>query len=264
MGIKQILRAVTPSPVLEYIWRKRIMHRELSVIKEYMRSTGIAGFTLLFLNNDKDYGKTGNVFNGEQYYSQAYQDYFLDSYIFRKKKGGFFLDIGGNDPIHINNTYFFEKSRDWSGLAFEPITVQREKWKTSRTTECLPYALGKMTGEAAFCEYEDHTMSGFSDEVKFGGKVKSRYKVPVRRLADILDERGIRHIDFVSLDVEGAEMDVLQGIDFSRVEIDCFTIEKPRNAHKEERLRKFMVDAGYRIKARLWIDEVWIRKGFER
>ena len=265
MGIKQILKIMTPSPIWEYLKHKRDMYRELSVMKEYMRTTELEDFQgLLFLGNS--YGENAqikNAFDGEQYYSQAYQDYFLDTYIFFRKKSGFFLDIGGNDPIHINNTYFFEKSRGWKGLAFEPMTAQREKWKTSRTTECLPYALGKMTDQVEFCEYDFHPISGFSSHVKFSGKVKSRYKVPVRRLADILDERRIKHVDFVSLDVEGAEMDVLQGIDFSRVEIDCFTIENNRGWQKEKRLRKFMIDAGYRIKARLWLDEVWIRNDFQ-
>ena len=241
------------------------MRWKLSVIEEYMRSTGLEGFeSFVLLGNWPDLESFGKVFNGTQYYSQALQDYFLDSFIFSKKEGGIFLDIGGNDPVNINNTYFFEKSRGWSGLAFEPITAQREKWKTSRNTECLPYALGRITGEVEFCEYDAHFMSGFSEEVDYSGKVKSRYKVPVRRLADILDERGIKHVDFVSLDVEGAEIDVLQGIDFSHVEIDCFTIENNKGWQKEKRLRKFMIDAGYSIKARLWIDEVWVRKGFER
>ena len=256
MGIKSAIKSVMPSPLWEYLKRKK----RLYVMNEYMRSTGARGFDGLFLlNSEEDYAKTGKVFNGEQYYSQAYQDYFLDSFIFRKKEGGFFLDIGGNDPVIINNTYFFEKTRGWTGLAFEPMAAQREKWKTSRTTECLPCALGSKTGETEFCEYYDHAMSGFSDEVEYTGKVKVRYKVPVRRLADILDERGIKHIDFVSLDVEGAEIEVLRGIDFSRVEIDCFTIENNKGWRREKRLRRFMTEIGYRLKAKLWFDEVWIR-----
>ena len=265
MGIKKVIKAITPSPLWEYLKHQRDMHRELSVMEDYMRLIGPKGFgSFVLLGNWQDMLSYGKVFNGNQYYSQALQDYFLDSFIFSKKEGGFFLDIGGNDPVNINNTYFFEKSRGWKGLAFEPMTAQREKWKTSRNTECLPYALGRITGEAEFCEYDNHYMSGFSDEVEYSGSIKSRYKVPVRRLTDILDERGVRHVDFVSLDVEGAEINVLQGIDFSRVEIDCFTIENNKGRSREKRLRKFMVDAGYKLKARLWLDEVWIRKGFER
>lgn len=256
MGIRSIIKAVAPSPVWEYLRCKKA----LSIVREYMRSTGAEGFgSFVLLGSWQDCINASKVFNGEQYYSQALQDYFLDSFVFRKKEGGFFVDIGGNDPVSINNTYFFEKSRGWKGLAFEPMAEQREKWKTYRTTECLPYALGSTTGEAEFCEYDDHYMSGFSKEVDYDGKVKTRYKVPVRRLIDILDERGIKHVDFVSLDVEGAEIEVLRGIDFSRVNIDCFTIENNKGWQKEKRLRKFMIDAGYKIKARLWLDEVWVK-----
>ena len=112
-------------------------------------------------------------------------------------------------------------------------------------------------------EYVNHGMSGLSDEVEYGGKVKARYKVPIKRLADILDERGIKHVDFVSLDVEGAEIGVLSGIDFSRVDIDCFTIENNKGWQREKRLRRFMINAGYRLKARLWLDEVWIKRNPE-
>ena len=260
MGIKTIIKSVTPYPVWEYLRRKKQSLSMSLSMKQYLRSTGAGGFNGFFvLDSEENYAKTGKVFNGEQYYSQAYQDYFLDNYIFRKKHGGFFLDIGGNDPVNINNTYFFEKSRGWKGLAFEPMTAQREKWKTSRETECLPYALGRADGEAEFCEYYDHGMSGFSKEVEYSGSVKARYKVPVRRLTDILSERGISHVDFVSLDVEGAEIDVLRGIDFSKVEIDCFTIENNKGLRRERRLRKFLREAGYRLKAKLWLDEVWLK-----
>ena len=260
MGIKSVIKSITPSPIWKYLRHKK----HLQVLSDYLSSTGAYGFSgFLLLDSEEDYAKTGKVFNGEQYYSQAYQDYFLDNYIFRKKEGGFFLDIGGNDPVSINNTYFFEKSRGWSGLAFEPLDALREKWKTSRKTECLPYALGASAGEVEFCEYVNHGMSGLSDEVEYGGKVKARYKVPIKRLADILDERGIKHVDFVSLDVEGAEIGVLSGIDFSRVDIDCFTIENNKGWQREKRLRRFMINAGYRLKARLWLDEVWIKRNPE-
>ena len=67
---------------------------------------------------------------GENYYSQCGQDWFLD-FLFSYKNNGFFLDIGGNDPIFINNTYFFEK-KGWEGLAFEPLKKYQEKWKEQR------------------------------------------------------------------------------------------------------------------------------------
>lgn len=257
MSVKRFLKSVVPAPLWAYLRKRKTRMRILSAMKQYMKSSSMDGF--IVLKEAEEYGKTGKIFDGEQYYSQAYQDYFLDKFIFGKKEGGFFLDIGGNDPVNINNTYFFEKNRGWNGLAFEPMPEQRGKWAASRKTECLPYALGSKDGEKEFCEYEDHYMSGFSDEVDYDGKVKSRWKVQVRRLAGILDERGIKHVDFVSLDVEGAEIEVLKGIDFSRVDIECFTIENNKGFKLEHDIRKFMTEAGYRIKARLWLDEVWVK-----
>ena len=102
-------------------------------------------------------------------------------------------------------------------------------------------------------------MSGFTEDVEYTGSVRARYAVPVRRLADILSERGITHVDLVSLDVEGAEIEVLSGIDFSLVEIECFTIENNKGREREVRIRKFMKDAGYKLIARLWLDDVYVK-----
>lgn len=252
-----MVKAVTPSPVWEYLRRKKTKHDTLSELKSYLQSADMRAFILL--DGWETISETRKIFGNEEYYSQACQDVFLDRFIFRGKEGGFFLDIGGNDPVTINNTYFFEKNRGWSGLAFEPLASQRGKWDSLRKIECLPFALGSTEGEAEFCEYEAHYMSGFSDEVDYSGKIKAQYKVPVRRLAGILEERGIKHVDFVSLDVEGAEIEVLKGIDFSRVDIECFTIENNKGFKREQRIRKFMTEAGYRIRAKLWLDEVWIK-----
>lgn len=245
MGIKSVIRSIVPSSLWESIKRCRNNY----VLSYVLRSTAIPAFVLMD-EDESDF---------EGYYSQARQDYVLDKYIFKQKEHGFFLDIGGNDPVIYNNTYFFEKNRGWTGLAFEPIEFQRVKWKDARKTECLPYALGNMTGEAEFCEYDTEAMSGFSKSVNYDGNVRARYNVPVRRLTDILEERGITHVDFVSLDVEGAEIDVLNGIDFGKIDIDCFTIENNKGPKKEKAVINFMKNAGYRIKAKLWLDEVWVK-----
>lgn len=58
-------------------------------------------------------------FGYTNFYSQCGQDFFVD-FLLNGKKDGIYLDIGGNDPIVINNTYYFEK-KGWNGLAFEPL-----------------------------------------------------------------------------------------------------------------------------------------------
>ena len=191
-----------------------------------------------------------------QYFSQEYQDLYLDNFIFNRKRGGVFLDIGANDPVFINNTYFFEKVRGWTGLAFEPNPRRCNEWRGKRKTECLNIALGADNGESDFVEYKNDTMSGMKDMVDWDGEVEREYKVPVGRLADILKERGIDRVDFVSLDVEGAELNVLRGIDFNKCKIDYFCVEVDRKDSGYQ-IRWFLARNGYKLIARMWHDDIW-------
>jgi len=191
-----------------------------------------------------------------QYYSQEYQDMYFDNFIFKRKQNGFFLDIGANDPIVINNTYFFEKERNWTGLAFEPNPAKCVKWKELRKTECVNVALGDKYDEQTFVEYKYDAMSGMKGVVEFNGEIAKEYKVPVRRVADILKNRGIDKIDFVSLDVEGAELSVLNGFDFNSCQVNYFCVECDEKSGGYQ-VRQFLVHKGYKLIARMWQDDIW-------
>lgn len=224
-----------------------------------MCDSGVPGFVILEPYEDACL-KTDKIFDGVQYYSQVYQDYYLDHYIFHEKENGVFLDVGGNDPIEINNTYFFEHNRNWNGLAFEPMPKMNQRWKELRKVECMQIALGRQSGEIEFCEYEDDSMSGVASEVDYNGKMANKYKVKVSTLGSILKQNKIEHIDFMSIDVEGAELDVLNGINFDEVSIDYIVIENNKGVKKQKLIRSFLINHNYRLKARLWIDEIWEKK----
>lgn len=215
----------------------------------------VPGFVLM------DYfPKTDKKLYGVQYYSQVYQDMYLDSCIFHGKNKGIFLDVGGNDPVHINNTYFFEATRNWTGLAFEPVPRLNARWKAQRKVECLPYALGSIETDVEFCEYEKDYMSGVKQAVDFTGAIKNKYTVPMKKLSTVLNEKQINYVDFMSLDVEGSELDVLKGIDFQKVYIYCIVIENNKGKKKETAIRKFLLNLGFKLQAKLWIDEIWINQ----
>lgn len=76
-------------------------------------------------------------------------------------------------------------------------------------------------------------------------------------LKDIMEERGITHVDFMSLDVEGVELEALQGIDFDKVTIDYIAVENDKNSIRAEKVREYLIDKGYVMIARLWIDDIW-------
>jgi hypothetical protein len=79
-------------------------------------------------------------FNGyqdiEANYSQAYQDLFVLT-ILNGKKGGVYIEIGGSDPIQINNTYLLEKKFGWKGLSFEWDSSLVDKYNSTRSNKCL-------------------------------------------------------------------------------------------------------------------------------
>ena len=90
-------------------------------------------------------------------FSQFGQDAFIYHLVFGGKKG-FFLDIGGNDPIKINNSYLLEKN-GWKGMAFEPVKKLAEKWKDVRETPCYNVAIGNEESEIEFTEMNAHQLS---------------------------------------------------------------------------------------------------------
>ncbi len=212
----------------------------------------------------------GNILNlldeNKSSHSQFSQDIFLDKIIFKGKKTGFFLDIGANHPELFNNSLYFEK-KGWTGLAFEPQTKLNKLWE-SRKTELINVALGNSEGELEIADSltEDDKFGSLTGAVEKLGKhaSKNSYKVKQRKLSNILAERNIKHVDFASIDVEGFEMNVLKGIDFNNVTIDCFVIENNKGFadRAQGNIRRYMKYKGYVFISRLNIDDVFVRKEF--
>ena len=252
--VKSIARVIFPKTFYYALARRWILPVRIHQIGVgFLKSKG---------EKCKQISKVEILVNAGRCRSQFYQDYFLDSFIFMRKKHGFFLDVGANDPVRNNNTYFFEKDRNWTGLAFEPIVKLQSKWKKERAVQCLPIVLGEQNGEASFTEYLDDSLSGISENVirspeSLNNKVAKTYAVKMYRLADILVKENISHVDLLSLDVEGGELAVLEGINFDKCEIDYILLENNKGTKKEEALRQFLKDKGYTLLVKLFSDEIW-------
>lgn len=191
------------------------------------------------------------------YKSQFYQDYIIANFIFPGKNDGVFLDIGGNHPIIINNTFYFEKI-GWTGLAFEPQRHFHDLWKKHRKAIMLPIALGETENNITFTELRSDVLSGIGISANTD-EVYQTYDVLQRRLDDVLKEHGIREIDYMSLDVEGYEMNVLNGINWDNTIIRCLTVENNENDCKIE---DFLHDKGYVLCYKTGVDGIWLHKSF--
>jgi FkbM family methyltransferase len=198
------------------------------------------------------------------YHSQRGQDYFVDRELGRRAHG-FFVDVGANHPTEINNTYYFERS-GWNGLSFEPQEHLCALFKKQRRTPVLPYVLGPHEGEVEFATVEstdwEHALSGVSDVVELGVPALQNRPVrlsmkSMRRLDNVLLEHGITQVDFMSIDVEGFELEVLKGLDFQKVRVDVLIVENDRTPFGDETIRRYLRSKGYRHIARLSGDDVF-------
>ncbi|MEM0923124.1 MAG: FkbM family methyltransferase [Pseudomonadota bacterium] len=200
------------------------------------------------------------------HFSQSGQDAFLDERIFGGKTGGVFVEVGGYDGITGSNCLFFEMMRGWSGLLIEPSPGYHALCQQRRRVECLQLACGGEEGVAEFLDILQgmKQMSGLLGSYEPGilDKVKADprhqgdvIEVEIRPLGALLDERGMAEIDYISLDVEGAEMDVLSGFPFDRIAVTAWTVE---NNTADRDVPNLMAEKGYRRVEALGVDDVYI------
>jgi len=198
-------------------------------------------------------------------FSQYGQDLFCFHNIFRSAREGVFVDVGANHPKLLNNTYYFEKN-GWHGIAFEPQEQLRKLWDTERNTKCLPYVLGKENKKVNFIGTSDpyhHVFAGVDGFNRLHRSVRTTTTVLMqRRLDEVLIENDISRVDYLSIDVEGYEMNVLLGLDLSKVTVKCIDIENDKwERHLGSgRLRRYLLNSGYRQIARVARDDIYIRK----
>lgn len=210
------------------------------------------------------------------YNSQWEQDKWLNENIFKNKRNGFFVDIGAHDGVSISNSYFFEKELTWKGICIEPIPRVYQKLKKNRTCECIHGCIYNRTGTVKFQQlegytemlsgideaYNDHHRQRVNKELDQHGGNRKYFDVNCFRLEDILEDRGIKHVDYISIDTEGSEMQVLEGINFDKVEIDVIEIEVNYRGEEEDKFNNYLDCKGFVLGAQLTGDNIYISRNF--
>ena len=178
------------------------------------------------------------------FYSQDNQDKYLETNIFKGYKNGFYVDVGAHDGITINNTLYFEKNNNWCGINIEPIKEVFDKLIINRPNNInLNCAVCNNDGETDFLCNTGHTemISGIKDnfDIRHLNRLQSEniqhgsttevIKVKTKRLETILHENNVSHINYLSIDVEGAEIEVIKSINFDKVFIDVIGFENNYN-----------------------------------
>jgi FkbM family methyltransferase len=155
----------------------------------------------------------------KQVYSQHNEELIIRDYL-QDLRDGVFLDVGCAWPIKYSNTYFLESKLGWSGIGIDALPEYAAEWKRDRPRSRFFQYL--VTDHVAPDErFYRSELPGLSATVE--RKVFSRHavkstelEVPTITLTKLLDDNGVKQIDFLSLDIEGSELLALQGLDIER------------------------------------------------
>ena len=172
---------------------------------------------------------------------------------FLPKRDRFFVELGANDGITQSNTFHFEKYKNYSGILIEPIPAKFIECKKNRSARnhfvncaCVSFDYEKSTMELVYSNLMTISLEGDSDILERMEHAKSgqhlikdeiyKFVIQAKTLNDILLEVGApEKIDFLSLDVEGGEIEVLRGINYEKFSFGLMCIES-RDIEKVQKL----------------------------
>lgn len=177
-------------------------------------------------------------------------------------RNGFYVELGAADGIGFSNTLYFELKKGWSGILIEPspnnflqCLVNRSKQNSFFCNACTSFEYGGKFVEMIYAHYmsaaiglesdiedpEQHALSG-SRYLASPNERVFKYGAIARPLNELLIEaKAPKLIDFISLDVEGAEIEVLKGIDHDTYKFKLMCIE----TRSPDVLTKYLNQYGY-------------------
>lgn len=187
------------------------------------------------------------------------------------KKNGYFLDIGCAHFKTLSNTYLLEKDFGWNGLCVDPRKGLKQDFIKERKCSFKEAAIYKHTGKISFRDTD--VLSGIdddsiTDECKRKDFLQNQkfYDVSCITLKDLFQEYNVPPlIDYMSLDVEGAELLILETFPFSTHTIMTATIEHnshfgTRQKEKAEKILKLMENNNFDLVANIKQDFLFVNK----
>ena len=189
------------------------------------------------------------------YSSQLEQDKWVVHEILKNRRNGFFVEFGGHDGVTFSNTRYMENALGFQGICVEPNPKQYQMMLINRKCICSNELISSETGKT--CEFViNGEYSGILDD-NSGGNInacvvdKSVIKLTTISLYDLLQKYNAPNvIDYLSIDVEGHEYEILKTFRFDKYIFKCITIEhnEPHHGSKMRNdIRTLLESNGYKF-----------------
>ncbi len=221
---------------------KRLVHTS----KEYNQLSSNLSF-LKYIKEDKLKESLTVI---ESLKSQIQQDLFV-LLIHNFKKNGYFVDFGGTNGVYMNNSWILEKNFGWKGIVAEPARVWHRTLLKNRlchiSKKCVWKESGKSivfneTKEGGYSTIDSYSFSDNHAKLRKNGK---QYTVETISLNDLLALYSAPHtIDYLSIDTEGSEYDILVDFNFNKWNIAVITVEH-NYTDKREQLKVLLESKGF-------------------
>lgn len=191
-------------------------------------------------------------------YSQEGEDMILRR-IFEKQEKGFYVDVGAHHPKRFSNTYFFYK-KGWHGINIDAMPGSMTPFKKIRNRDVnLEAAIAKESKEMTFFIYNHPALNTFDEELVLQRSNKTEYirkeKIITTTIEDILTEYLPERstIDFISIDVEGLDLEVLESNNWELFRPQYILVEsEPENFNKivKKPIYNFLTEKQYELFAK--------------
>ena len=193
------------------------------------------------------------------YYAQIGQDKIIEQF-FQKypPTNKIFVDVGAFDGVNYSNVRRLYETYGWTGLCIEPVEKNYKllvKSYKGSSVRCLKVGISNWDGEADINVVTWPGLPGWGSEVSTFSKEEmarwEQYKpvwnlehIILKKLTTVLNEEKIEAFDLLSVDTEGHDLEVLQGLDFSRFKPSLIVVEY---GQRRQEIISFLESKGYRI-----------------
>ena len=188
--------------------------------------------------------------------SQVSQDLFV-FYFAKNQKNGFFIEIGACDGVKFSNTYMLEKV-GWSGIICEPSKYWHTRIKKRNCIINKKAVFSESGTKIKFDEFPTSPeLSGFNKyldnddnkEIRSKGyksEAFQTYHVETITLNDLIAENtDKKSIDYISIDTEGSEYEIIKNFDFNKYTVEIFTIEHNYIKEKRDKIYDLLTKNNY-------------------
>ena len=184
--------------------------------------------------------------------SQIGQELFVLNYLDLKKKG-FFVEIGAGDGVFNSNTWLLEKEFEWKGILCEPIKIHKKSLIKNRNCFVENKFIFKFDNKKIYFKQTlDNQYSTIleyvnSDKLKNQRKKGIKYTVETIKINTLLKKfRCPRKFDYLSIDTEGSEYEILSSLDFKRFKPRIITVEHNYNKLYREKIKYLLNKNNYK------------------